>query len=788
MLYFYHYIILLFCILAIPVNGLAQASRSLKQVSGLVKTYNTGFPKQKVYLQTDKDSYFQHERIWFKAYVNSGRNWELDTISKNLYVELWSPSLVRVDIVRLKLKNGLARGSLFVSDTLEQGVYQLRAFTDVMLNFAPQFFFDKNIEVHNSNHPFIISSREARKNRKRLKSYKKAGNDFHVELTFEQNRPVEGAPNTIYYKAVNRFGELVNVNGYIISSGKKKIKEFKNNFKGIGKITYTPLAGEKYKIVFVDKNDSNKTYKLPLAEKTGVVGSVYLQSDIIKISLSKPNPLSNDPSANRYFIFGYANNMIYYTGVVDLRGDTVIEFSSNKFPVGIIGFSMLSNRLEPVAAFKVFNYKTTGQAKLKADLIPDQDSISIEVIPNELQVSSMGLSIAISDTFCPSYHNFENNFYIDSDILDTPENRFNFTDSDQDEFLQLFVRSSPSIIPDWHIVLSDSARHKIFKPEKGIEIRGKIVTEIFSIPVSEASVKLEILDYYNDVYSTITGDDGLFGFEGFDFYDTLQMKIIARKKSGRKAVLIELADMGSPEIREYCGSYFLTTQSFRDNKQHRRVKSQQAKEEYVEEEKALNEFYKDVLHGRPDYILYSDELNDDNTVLQAITGRVSGVQVAGNKIFIRGINTILGSTDPLVLVDDVPAEVSILSNIYIRDVDRIEFLKGPSASIYGLRGANGVIAVYTKRGEYMIKGQLEFGLIGYQAPLQFDDGTPEGDVLKDERLPYTLAWIPELGALNGKPFEVKIKKPEVGRYVILKIEGLGNQNQPFSETFSFKMQ
>jgi len=265
------------------------------------------------------------------------------------------------------------------------------------------------------------------------------------------------------------------------------------------------------------------------------------------------------------------------------------------------------------------------------------------------------------------------------------------------------------------------------------------------------------------------------------------MRLIARKKSGRKGVLIELANVESPKIKEYCGSYFLTTQSFRDNKQHRRIKSQEAKEEYIEEEKALNEFYKDVLHGRPDYILYSDELNDDNTVLQAITGRVPGVQVAGNRILIRGINTILGSTDPLVLVDDVPAEVSILSNIYVRDVDRIEFLKGPSASIYGLRGANGVIAVYTKRGEYMIKGQIEFGLIGYQKPLQFAEDTQKRTALENNELPYTLAWIPELGALSGKPFEIKIKKPETGKYIILKIEGLENQNQPFSEVFSFKI-
>ena len=66
------------------------------------------------------------------------------------------------------------------------------------------------------------------------------------------------------------------------------------------------------------------------------------------------------------------------------------------------------------------------------------------------------------------------------------------------------------------------------------------------------------------------------------------------------------------------------------------------------------------------------------------------VQVNGKKITIRGISTI-NSTDPLLIVNDIP--VSSIDDISPRMVKSITILKGSDASIYGARGANGVIMI-----------------------------------------------------------------------------------------------
>jgi len=79
-----------------------------------------------------------------------------------------------------------------------------------------------------------------------------------------------------------------------------------------------------------------------------------------------------------------------------------------------------------------------------------------------------------------------------------------------------------------------------------------------------------------------------------------------------------------------------------------------------------------------------------------IRGRVPGVEVRGTAITIRGRNSINSSTEPLILVDGV--EVRDLSHISPNMVESIEVLKdASSASIYGIRGANGVILITTRK-------------------------------------------------------------------------------------------
>lgn len=93
-------------------------------------------------------------------------------------------------------------------------------------------------------------------------------------------------------------------------------------------------------------------------------------------------------------------------------------------------------------------------------------------------------------------------------------------------------------------------------------------------------------------------------------------------------------------------------------------------------------------------------------VEEMIMARVPGVDVRRAsdgrfRIRIRGTTSFNADTEPLVVVDGVPAmSADVLGTIQPRDVERIDVLKdAASSAIYGSRGAGGVILITTKSGD-----------------------------------------------------------------------------------------
>jgi hypothetical protein len=93
---------------------------------------------------------------------------------------------------------------------------------------------------------------------------------------------------------------------------------------------------------------------------------------------------------------------------------------------------------------------------------------------------------------------------------------------------------------------------------------------------------------------------------------------------------------------------------------------------------------------------------------QALVGKIAGAQItssSGNpgapvSIQLRGVNTIQGGSQPMVLIDGVEMGASALSTIDLNSVERVEVVQGAaSATIYGAQGANGVIQIFTKKGK-----------------------------------------------------------------------------------------
>ncbi|TPE44883.1 SusC/RagA family TonB-linked outer membrane protein [Pontibacter mangrovi] len=94
-------------------------------------------------------------------------------------------------------------------------------------------------------------------------------------------------------------------------------------------------------------------------------------------------------------------------------------------------------------------------------------------------------------------------------------------------------------------------------------------------------------------------------------------------------------------------------------------------------------------------------------VANGLQGKVAGMNITSVnngvfenvKINLRGIRSLTGNNNPLLVLDGVPADINFLSSINPNDIDNVSVLKGSSAAaIYGPDARNGVIIVTTKKG------------------------------------------------------------------------------------------
>ncbi|MDD2358771.1 MAG: hypothetical protein PHX13_12750, partial [Thiovulaceae bacterium] len=101
---------------------------------------------EKLYIHTDKSSYFTGENIWFRGYLLNSSIDSRQEISSFIYVELLGDSLVS----RVKIKDseeGFA-GHIKIADDQKAGRYILRAYTRWMQNFPVEYMFTKEIEIN----------------------------------------------------------------------------------------------------------------------------------------------------------------------------------------------------------------------------------------------------------------------------------------------------------------------------------------------------------------------------------------------------------------------------------------------------------------------------------------------------------------------------------------------------------------------------------------------------------------------------------------------------------------
>ncbi|SMB95491.1 TonB-dependent receptor plug [Hymenobacter roseosalivarius DSM 11622] len=269
----------------------------------------------------------------------------------------------------------------------------------------------------------------------------------------------------------------------------------------------------------------------------------------------------------------------------------------------------------------------------------------------------------------------------------------------------------------WKEILTDKMPPRPFALEQTLSVGGQVVRS------NEKAAGVSQLTIFQTgatggMAIASTDADGSFVVGGFPGKDTARVVVQARKEKGGSNLLIKLHPRW-PEVTALSWPLPAEPQPAVTAYLQQSQKQQKAECQYradttktimlkgvtVAGRKPMPRPDARRIYSQADAVLRPDDIPASSSffsVLQLLQGRIAGVQVSGSapnyQVQIRGASSISGSSAPLFVLDGIPVDIDAINTIPVIDVETVEVLKGPSAAIYGSRGGNGVIAIFTKRG------------------------------------------------------------------------------------------
>ena len=671
-------------------------------------------PFEKLYVQTDREFYFVGDTLWFAAYNLDAATHIPSKINCNLYVELIDESGDFVQTDFFVLNHGFCSGYISLdgeSLQLQDGNYLLRAYTDFLKPFGDETFFTKAIRVLKSKNSNIDVFTE------------KIGKELqNVELGFypEGGFILEGVMNHVAFQVTDENGQVIEAKGELLDNYGNKVLEFETQYKGSGRFLFLPEKDKKY-IAKVDGFD--KQFEIPRVRQDGAKLMLgYNGGENLNLGILTNKVLDNQ---QYYIAVLYRGEAVTLIKLDEQHIKKSIQVQKEYLNPGINRFVLLDRNMEPVSerlAFVDFDDSVELELSLNSTSFETRQKVDLKFdLPSEVVddgFTRLSVSVVSEDALNASgvTQNIKSYLLLDSELkgyISSPLDYF----VDGEELSSQQKLDLLMLTHGWRNYLWNNIREEdvefIPEPLLGFDFGGVVKTsnERKMITNSEVMLSVGTAEQSFIAYNN-TNQNGEFLFKNVIFHDTALVILQGKNEKDKLKTTISLNDLDF-------GHSALGNQSKVMLKSFIDVPVSAFKAKYFND-LALSEFYPgrnnellapvDIIgkrkveigdnfniHGTPDYMLTVRE-NDvyyDN-IFQYIAGRVPGVKVFNESIIIRGVNSFLASSEPLYLIDGVTADKGLISMIPMSNIDKIEVLKSNSAAVYGSRGANGVVAIYTR--------------------------------------------------------------------------------------------
>ena len=569
----------------INVADPADYASELMKFADNIHQFNNMFPQEKVYLEFDNTAYFQGEDIWYKAFVTNATTLERAP-SGVLYVDLLAPTGQLILQQKLKIEAGQADGTISLLDAGTQqtrekrgvveypsGFYEIRAYTQNMLDFNPEAIFSRVIPVYTQpkyvgefSRSHVISNQDnplVEKLRGESPEQKKLNKNVNVTFYPEGGDLVSGLPCRVAFKATGSDGFGVD--------GALTVESFWDSVHtvhdGMGSFIITPRGyiGAEF---YPSNSDKKQFASLPPAQSSGYSMIADMLSDShLQVNIWRTQDRIGEQTALAVTCRG---DVIHFEEIKDVE-NSQLEIDCSDWPLGVCRMTLYNKEGKILSSRSIFHNSDefiTPTITANTDSMIRQ-SCDKEVIEFKLTDHSGN---PMRDRFCLSVRdasdygggsteNLRTNLLLSSDLrgyIHDPAWYLEADDEEHREALNLLTLVQGWERYEWQTMTGLTEFKEKHRIEEGLTMNGWILSYGRRDPVSDIGVSAALTPdddkTFFESFDYQTDSTGYFGFDLSDFYGKGQFTIhlTSTRKNGQskyekgKRIRFERADRPAP--------------------------------------------------------------------------------------------------------------------------------------------------------------------------------------------------------------------------------------------------
>ena len=818
----------------------AQDNPEFHNVLGKLSTYSSQNAPEKVYLQTDKDYYTNGETIWFRTYIVNGITHEISDKSRVVYVELTDPN--RNIVAQRKVYAGFDKGAaeITLANDIGGGNYLLRAYTKYMLNDRDNVFFQKEIPVWTkelNSKDLLEKASKAKERRKQVVNKQVVSaktNKPVVQFFPEGGKLVSGFYNVLGLKILDEKGKGIALTGKIIDQNDALISMFGSFEFGLGRVQFKVAPNTDY-YAEIEIDGRTVKYSIPKPVAKGYVLQINNKGEYIQIRVST----NINDGLNGSLLLGHLRGKLILKHLQKNITENTFELnlSTAELKDGVASFTLFTPKGEPVCERLVFLENPDNKVNLTLQTDKTnygfRKKVSVELAVEDEDGmplnGNFSMSVSSQKGLKEETKNIESCLLLNSDLRGTvahPDYFFIDDSKKRKSLLDILMLTHSWGRFVWRESGTTEVNTKLeFQPEKGIVINGKTVRLKNRQEPLRSSVRLTITKPSAYEEHTSTDSQGKFSFGPMVFRDSVKALITAENETAGKnevAIYLEPSFPEAPFNDSGAGQPYFGAASRKNGNEFEydpevikldeaigkaRVKTQKG---LIDQ--ALNSR---TMYGRAQNRIIPDSIPDSefNSVMDLIERNVAGVRIIGSypyqRVRIRPIGSVRGKAtidrkgmnnespkDPLYLLDGIAVSPDLIQGMFASEVLFIDVLKNAGEiAQYGIRGANGVIAVYTDRGEnYAFVQEREpdatnFTVPGFYSARAFY--APDYSLVKPEHdtpdVRTTLYWEPDIKINGTEQTSLSFYTADTAGEYTIKVEGLTSDGRAVSGLYSFNV-